>query len=58
MAALVELEMHRLSKQRGAHGHECQRKAATFNISTFKQKHQAVSEPIVESLLPVLAIIL
>ena len=46
VAAPVELEMHRLSKQRGAH--ECQRKAATFNcshISTLKQKHQAVSEP-------------
>ena len=28
MAALVELEMHRLGKQRGAH--KCQRKAATF----------------------------
>ena len=34
MAALVELEMHRLSKQRGAH--ECQRKAATFNCSLRK----------------------
>ena len=46
VAAPVELEMHILSKQRGAH--ERQRKAATFNcshISTLKQKHQAVSEP-------------
>ena len=41
MTAPVELELHRLSKQRGAH--ERQRKAA--HISTLKQKHQAVSDP-------------
>ena len=42
VAAPFELEMHRLSKQRGAH--ECQRKAATFRgrspLSTFMKAYR------------------